>query len=251
MLSGVRPPEIFCRDLSLVERSGLITCQLWPPLVVRCTCWLVTNSVFVSCGEIRTGNVHWKRYLSDSAGQPPVLCGQTSTLRNVAVPHVELHDDAAARAGAGRARPDDVRVLRIGRREPALATTDRVPVAARDAATIQRIARPARRGSVLAVPHDVVRNRVVHRDVVHLRDRQMHAMPGLAAIDRDRQAPGRSRRSCDSRSSGRSRGRGGRRRGCAVRPGSGRCGRRRWSSANDAVRKYASSGSSVDTRHWL
>src|SRR5688572_15587977 len=85
MLSGVRPPEIFCRLLSLVERSGLIVCQLWPPFVVRCTCWLVTNNVFGSCGENSTGNVHWKRYFNDSAGQPPVLCGQTSTFRTCRV----------------------------------------------------------------------------------------------------------------------------------------------------------------------
>src|SRR5919199_5052380 len=32
-LSGVRPPEIPCRDVSPVVRSGLITSQLWPPLV--------------------------------------------------------------------------------------------------------------------------------------------------------------------------------------------------------------------------
>src|SRR5205807_7650848 len=38
MLSGVRPPEICRRDLSLSVRSGLISCQLWPPFVVRCTC---------------------------------------------------------------------------------------------------------------------------------------------------------------------------------------------------------------------
>src|SRR5262245_19927543 len=39
-LSGVSPPEDFWRDTSPVVRSGLITCQLWPPLVVRCPCWL-------------------------------------------------------------------------------------------------------------------------------------------------------------------------------------------------------------------
>src|SRR5437588_12935713 len=38
ILSGVRPPEICRRDLSFNVRSGLISCQLWPPLVVRCTC---------------------------------------------------------------------------------------------------------------------------------------------------------------------------------------------------------------------
>src|SRR5574339_997279 len=85
MLSGVRPPEIFCRLLSFVVRSGLIVCHDCPPFVVRCTCWLVTYSVLLSCGEISNGNVHWKRYLSDSAGQPPVLCGHTSTLRMMRV----------------------------------------------------------------------------------------------------------------------------------------------------------------------
>ena len=37
MLSGVSPPDIFCRDLSFSVRSGLIACQLCPPFVVRCT----------------------------------------------------------------------------------------------------------------------------------------------------------------------------------------------------------------------
>ena len=35
MLSGVRPPEIVCFDLSLSVRSGLITFHVWPPSVVR------------------------------------------------------------------------------------------------------------------------------------------------------------------------------------------------------------------------
>src|SRR6185503_20890345 len=85
MLSGVKPPEIFCRFLSLVDRSGLIVCHDWPLLVERCTCWLVTKIVLLSCGEIRIGKVHWKRYFNDSAGQPPVLCGHTSTLRTMRV----------------------------------------------------------------------------------------------------------------------------------------------------------------------
>ena len=42
MLSPVSPPEICWRVLSLVDRSGLITSQLWPRFVVRCTCWLPT-----------------------------------------------------------------------------------------------------------------------------------------------------------------------------------------------------------------
>src|SRR6266542_1061283 len=40
MLSGVRPPELCCLLLSFSVRSGLITCQLLPPSVVRCTTWL-------------------------------------------------------------------------------------------------------------------------------------------------------------------------------------------------------------------
>src|SRR5262249_4343302 len=38
MLSGVRPPELCWRLLALSVRSGLISCQLWPPSVVWCTC---------------------------------------------------------------------------------------------------------------------------------------------------------------------------------------------------------------------
>src|SRR6476660_2939858 len=37
-LSGVSPPDICWREGSLSVKSGLITCQLCPPLVVRCTC---------------------------------------------------------------------------------------------------------------------------------------------------------------------------------------------------------------------
>src|SRR4051812_49190182 len=40
MLSGVSPPELCCRDLSLSVRSGLISCQLCPPSVDWCTNWL-------------------------------------------------------------------------------------------------------------------------------------------------------------------------------------------------------------------
>src|ERR671930_1942714 len=42
MLSGVRPPEMRCFDLSLRVRSGLITFQLIPPSVVTWTYWLPT-----------------------------------------------------------------------------------------------------------------------------------------------------------------------------------------------------------------
>src|SRR5437899_4365263 len=42
MLSPVSPPENPCLLLSLVVRSGLITCQLLPPSVVWWTYWLPT-----------------------------------------------------------------------------------------------------------------------------------------------------------------------------------------------------------------
>src|SRR5437660_643591 len=40
MSSGVRPPDICCLLLSLSVRSGLMSCQLRPPLVETCTYWL-------------------------------------------------------------------------------------------------------------------------------------------------------------------------------------------------------------------
>src|SRR5512143_135252 len=42
MLSGVRPPEICCFDLSLRVRSGLITRHVTPLSVLTWTCWLPT-----------------------------------------------------------------------------------------------------------------------------------------------------------------------------------------------------------------
>src|SRR3954454_15865544 len=40
ILSGVRPPDICCFDLSLRVRSGLITCHVRPPSFVAWTYWL-------------------------------------------------------------------------------------------------------------------------------------------------------------------------------------------------------------------
>src|SRR5262245_48058027 len=45
VLCGVRPPDSCCLLLSLRVRSGLMTSQLCPRLVVRCTCWLPTYTV--------------------------------------------------------------------------------------------------------------------------------------------------------------------------------------------------------------
>src|SRR6202023_1292772 len=70
--------------------------------------------------------------------------------------HVVAGDDAADAAGAGRAGPDDVRVLRIGRRPPALAAADAGPHAARDERLVvphaqQAVARTAGGRPVLPV----------------------------------------------------------------------------------------------------
>src|SRR6202030_2711257 len=70
MLSGVSPPEICCRLLSLRVRSGLMICQLLPPSVVTCTNWLPTYTLLWSCGEMRIGNSQLKRYFTSAVGAP-------------------------------------------------------------------------------------------------------------------------------------------------------------------------------------
>src|SRR5215471_10716665 len=81
MLSGVRPPELPIRLLSLRVKSGLMICQLFPPSVVTCTCWLPTYTLLWSWGEMVTGNSQLKRYLPSPAVAPEVVSGHTSTSR--------------------------------------------------------------------------------------------------------------------------------------------------------------------------
>src|SRR5215470_18705093 len=81
MLSGVRPPELPIRLLSLRVKSGLMICQLLPPSEVTCTYWLPTYTLLWSCGEIATGNSQLKRYLTSAAVAPETVSGQTSTSR--------------------------------------------------------------------------------------------------------------------------------------------------------------------------
>src|SRR3974390_283940 len=38
-LSGVSPPDRCCGALSFRVRPGLMPAHVWPPFVVRCTCW--------------------------------------------------------------------------------------------------------------------------------------------------------------------------------------------------------------------
>ena len=110
----------------------------------------------------------------------------------LAVALVVADHDAASGARPRRAGPHDVRVLGVRRGESALAAAHRMPVAARDRAApeaaVEAVRRPAEARPVLPVPKDVVRNRVVDGDVVHLRHRQLGAEPRDAAVDRDRDA---------------------------------------------------------------
>ena len=102
---------------------------------------------------------------------------------------VITHDNPTARTGAGRTRPNYVRIRRVWGRKPALATANRMPHAAGNASTTKpahpAVARAPGGRPVLAVTHDVVRNRVVCGDVVHLRDRKLNSVPCFAAVDRD------------------------------------------------------------------
>ena len=120
------------------------------------------------------------------------------------VPHlapalVIADDDTADGAGAGGGRPDDVRIHRIRRRKPALATANRMPHAARDGAATaaaaaastlaeSAVARPAVRRTILLVRVQVVRNLVVDRHVIQLRVRETLLEPGPPARLRDRDA---------------------------------------------------------------
>src|SRR5262249_6345837 len=81
MLSGVSPPELPIRLLSLRVRSGLMICQLLPPSVVMCTNWLPTYTLLWSCGEMVMGNSQLKRYLTSAAVAPETVSGHTSTSR--------------------------------------------------------------------------------------------------------------------------------------------------------------------------
>src|ERR1035438_10312850 len=81
----IGPPDVACRDLSLVVRSGLITVQVLPSSVLlnkRCD---AAYSVLGACGENSSGKVHWKRSFRSSAGCPMGLSGHGVTLRSCPV----------------------------------------------------------------------------------------------------------------------------------------------------------------------
>src|SRR5437667_7286317 len=80
-LSVVTPPELCWCVVSLRVRSGLITFQLAPPSVVRCTNWLPTYTRVWSCGEMAIGNVQFQRYFRSAGRHPYAASGQTRTFR--------------------------------------------------------------------------------------------------------------------------------------------------------------------------
>ena len=86
------------------------------------------------------------------------------------------------------ARPDDAGVARVGDGETRFAAADRAPLPDGDRAAGQAVGRPARRGAVLAVSHDRIRDPVVGVHMVHLGDREPGAQPGLSPVGRDAHA---------------------------------------------------------------
>ena len=151
---------------------------------------------------------------SGSAGRRrrgPRGCPATrSTLRAWPRAVVVARDDAEVLAGV-----DDVRVARVGDRVAGLAAADGVPVA-------ERRCRPATGccSGPSAVPRSCIvpitryGHRVVDGDVVELRDRQRRRVPASRRRRPRCRRRRRSPRSSAAGSSGRSRGRGGRRGGC-------------------------------------
>src|SRR5207237_1249349 len=69
-LSLLMPPEFCWWLLSLVVRSGLITVQLWPPLVVWCTYWLPISTLLWLCLEMTMGKFQCQRYFILAGAHP-------------------------------------------------------------------------------------------------------------------------------------------------------------------------------------
>src|SRR5262249_36309423 len=104
-------------------------------------------------------------------------------ISRLTVAQIVTLDDAADAAGSGSTGPDNVWINRIGSGPTTLTAGDRVPSAARNraaGAATARTARPAIRRIVLLVAVDVIRNPVVDRHVIHLRDRQLNSIPSAS-----------------------------------------------------------------------
>ena len=113
-------------------------------------------------------------------------------IAELAVAGVPANHDAAPRPRARRARPDDVGVFGVRRGESALAAAHGDPFGTRNRpadapeAAGAAVAGPTERRPVLPVAEHVVRDRIVHRDVVHLADGQLGGVPRHAPVHRDR-----------------------------------------------------------------
>ena len=105
------------------------------------------------------------------------------------VPAVARREVVAVQETVVAARPDDVLFHGVGDREARLAPADLVPGPHRDLAAGPGVRRTAEGGTVLAIPVHPVGDPVVEVHVVHLGDRELGPIPGLAAVDRDRHAP--------------------------------------------------------------
>src|SRR5689334_7254592 len=95
------------------------------------------------------------------------------------VAQIKLLDDAADTSRTRSAGPHDIRIHRIRRRPTTLAAADRLPRTAWNRSAAERPAWTAIRRIVLLVAVDVIRNTIVDRHVIHLRDRQLNAKPRL------------------------------------------------------------------------
>src|SRR5262249_9565159 len=106
---------------------------------------------------------------------------------SLAISFIETRDGTADASGASSHRPNDVIIHRIRCREATFASRHGVPHTARDlcspeAAKLQAVARPAVRRAILFVSINEIRDLIVERDVINLRDGQLNTIPNMPAI---------------------------------------------------------------------
>src|SRR6185503_14712827 len=96
---------------------------------------------------------------------------------SLTVTQVVTLDNSSDAARPGRTGPDDVVVDRIWSGPTTLTTSNCVPGTSRNVVTTRHAAWSTIRWIILLVSVDVVRNPIIDRDVIHLRDRQLNAIP--------------------------------------------------------------------------
>ena len=172
MLSGVRPPELCCFDLVVPREVGTDHAPASSAVLRHVHELAARVDRVVVVRRDRERRVPHEAILDVGRGMPARAQRPHLDVLSRARALVEADDDAAAAPGAGRRRPDDVRVDGIGRRPPALAALARACHSLREIVRAgSAVARPAIRRTVLLVAVDVVRNSVVDGDVIDLRDR--------------------------------------------------------------------------------